>query len=102
VRARLQTLHALQPESCTGSTAHFGRRIFGRLLPNAQQYHGGAEVECSLLFADVRGSTTLAESTSPRGFNRMMGRFYDTTPAVLVDHDEPRTAIRWTRSCQSR
>jgi class 3 adenylate cyclase len=23
--------------------------------------HGGAEVECSLLFADVRGSTQLAE-----------------------------------------
>lgn len=49
--------------------------------------HGGAEVECSLLFADVRGSTTLAESTSPREFNRMMGRFYDTATKVLVDHD---------------
>ena len=28
-----------------------------------QANHGGAEVECSLLFADVRGSTTLAEGT---------------------------------------
>jgi adenylate cyclase len=50
-------------------------------------HHGGAEVECSLLFADVRGSTTMAESTSPREFNRMMGRFYDAATAVLVDHD---------------
>src|SRR5437762_2794363 len=56
---------------------------FGMLSSN----HGGAEVECSLLFADVRGSTTLAESTSPREFNRMMGRFYDAATAVLVDHD---------------
>ena len=49
--------------------------------------HGGAEVECSLLFADVRGSTTLAERISPREFNRLMGRFRDTATDVLVDHD---------------
>jgi adenylate cyclase len=49
--------------------------------------HGGAEVECSLLFADVRGSTTLAEGMSPREFNRVMGRFHDTATDVLVDHD---------------
>lgn len=49
--------------------------------------HGGAEVECSLLFADVRGSTPLAERMSPRDFNRLMGRFYDVGFAVLVDHD---------------
>jgi len=49
--------------------------------------HGGAEIECSLLFADVRGSTPLAEQMSPRDFNRLMGRFYDVGFAVLVDHD---------------
>ncbi len=49
--------------------------------------HGGAEVECSLLFADVRGSTPLAETLSPRAFNRLMGRFYDTAFGVLVTHD---------------
>jgi adenylate cyclase len=31
----------------------------------ARQYQGGAEIELSLLFADVRGSTNLAESMSP-------------------------------------
>jgi adenylate cyclase len=49
--------------------------------------HGGAEVECSLLFADVRGSTPLAESMEPREFNRLMGSFYDTATNVLVRHD---------------
>jgi adenylate cyclase len=49
--------------------------------------HGGAEVECSLLFADVRGSTPLAESIAPREFNRLMGRFYDAATDVLVTHD---------------
>lgn len=49
--------------------------------------HGGAEIECSLLFADVRGSTAMAERLPPKEFNRRMGRFYDTATAVLVDHD---------------
>jgi adenylate cyclase len=51
-----------------------------------RENHGGAEVECSLLFADVRGSTPLAERMRPRDFNRLMGRFYDTATRVLVDH----------------
>lgn len=63
------------PKYCTG--------CFGMLSRN----HGGAEVECSLLFADVRGSTAMAESASPREFNRLMGRFYDTATEVLVNHD---------------
>lgn len=49
--------------------------------------HGGAEVECSLLFADIRGSVTLAEQMRPTDFNRLMGRFYDTATQVLVAHD---------------
>jgi len=49
--------------------------------------HGGAEIECSLLFADVRGSTTMAERMRPTEFNRLMGRFYDTATGVLVAHD---------------
>lgn len=52
-----------------------------------RQSHGGAEIECTLLFADVRGSTPLAEQMTPRDFNRLMGRFYDTATDVLVRHD---------------
>lgn len=47
----------------------------------------GAEVEISLLFADARGSTTLAERMSPSGFGELMNRFYATATDVLVDHD---------------
>lgn len=52
-----------------------------------ERNHGGAEIECSLLFADVRGSTTLAEGMRPRDFNRLMGRFHGVAFEVLVDHD---------------
>src|SRR5687768_12135695 len=46
--------------------------------------HGGAELECSLLFADVRGSTPLAETMPAAAFSRLMGRFYDRASEVLV------------------
>jgi adenylate cyclase len=49
--------------------------------------HGGAEVDCSLLFADVRGSTALAETMSPTAFRRLLDRFYDTAAAILHQHD---------------
>jgi adenylate cyclase len=47
--------------------------------------HGGAEIECSLLFADVRGSTSMAERMSPSEFSTLMGRFFDTATSILVD-----------------
>ena len=48
--------------------------------------HGGAEVECSLLFADVRGSTTLAEQMSATEFRKLLDRFYDAAAEVIHDH----------------
>jgi adenylate cyclase len=51
------------------------------------EYHGGAEIEASFLFADVRGSTALAEGITPTEFRRQLNRFYDTASRVLVEHD---------------
>jgi adenylate cyclase len=50
-------------------------------------HHGGAEIECTLLFADIRGSTALAEGMAAGDFRRLMDRFYDTAAAVVFDHD---------------
>jgi adenylate cyclase len=47
----------------------------------------GAEIECSLLFADVRDSTRLAETMRPAEYRRLMDRFYETAFEVLVKHD---------------
>lgn len=106
-RRRRRRLHARIPSAprCKMCNAPFAG-IGGRLMPHfghgrwpknpkycagcfamLRANHGGAEIECSLLFADVRGSTPLAEQMSPRDFNRLMGRFYDVGFAVLVDHD---------------
>ena len=50
-------------------------------------HHGGAEIEASFLFADVRGSTALAEGITPTEFRRQLNRFYDSATRVLVEHD---------------
>jgi adenylate cyclase len=47
---------------------------------------GGAEIECSLLFADVRGSTTLAEQMTATAFRQLMDRFYHTASEILVEN----------------
>ena len=51
----------------------------------AETHPGGAEIEISMLFADVRGSTTLAEQISPSEFSRLMNRFYKVATDVLLE-----------------
>ncbi|HLF29091.1 MAG TPA: adenylate/guanylate cyclase domain-containing protein [Anaerolineae bacterium] len=53
----------------------------------ARQYQGGAEIELSLLFADVRGSTTLAEAMNPTEFSKLINRFYNTATQVMIHTD---------------
>lgn len=48
---------------------------------------GGAEVPLSMLFADVRGSTRLAEQMSALDFSRLMNRFYTVATHVLIQTD---------------
>ena len=48
---------------------------------------GGAEVVLTMLFADVRGSTNLAEQMSAVDFSRLMNRFYTVASHVLIRTD---------------
>ena len=52
-----------------------------------QSHFGGAEIDGSYLFADVRGSTALAEGITATAFRTLLNRFYETATHVLVDHD---------------
>lgn len=49
--------------------------------------HGGAEVTITMLLADIRGSTGLAERTSPAEFHAVLDRFYATATRVVFEHD---------------
>jgi adenylate cyclase len=48
---------------------------------------GGAEVTLTILFADVRGSTGLAEQLGAREFTRRINRFYRDASSALLDAD---------------
>ena len=51
------------------------------------EHPGGAEVSLTMLFADVRGSTKLAEQMSARDFGRLINRFYSVASHVLIQTD---------------
>jgi adenylate cyclase len=52
----------------------------------ARKKESGAEVELSMLFADVRDSTPLAEITPTTEYKALIQRFYKETSHVLVHH----------------
>jgi len=51
----------------------------------AQKNQGGAEVEMSMLFADVRGSTALSEKMTPSEFQKLINRFYVGATNIIAD-----------------
>jgi len=65
--------------------SRLNRRICSGCIHALQKRPGGAEIELSFLFADVRGSTTLAEQMPAEEFSQLMARFY-VAAAHVVDH----------------
>jgi adenylate cyclase len=63
--------------------SRLNRRICSGCIHALQKRPGGAEIELSFLFADVRGSTTLAEGMPAEEFSRLMARFYVTASTVV-------------------
>ena len=56
---------------------------FGEL----RKHPGGAEVEISVLFADIRGSTGIAERTSAAEFRRLVQQFYFRAAKAIDQSD---------------
>ena len=50
-------------------------------------HHGGAEIDVTLLFADIRGSTSIAEGMSAAAFRQVLDRFYDTAAEVVIANE---------------
>lgn len=67
--------------------SHMNPRICNVCEQFARKHQGGAEIEMTLLFADVRGSTTLAEKMHPMAYSRLINRFYNAAAHVLTHTD---------------
>lgn len=53
----------------------------------ARTHIGGVELELTMLFADIRGSTPLAERLGTLAFARLIDRFYRAASDVLIASD---------------
>jgi adenylate cyclase len=63
--------------------SRINRRICSGCIHQLEKRPGGAEVEATFLFADVRGSTALAESVGAEEFRGLMARFYAEAAAAV-------------------
>jgi adenylate cyclase len=63
------------------------RRLCNWCIRGISKRPGGAEIEISVLFADVRGSTAIAERLSPEEYSRLMARFYGAAAGVIDEWD---------------
>jgi adenylate cyclase len=53
----------------------------------AEKYNGGVELEISILFVDVRGSTSMAENISPEEYSAKIFRFYRTATEIFYQNN---------------
>lgn len=53
----------------------------------SREFPGGAEVEMSILFIDIRGSTALSEKMSPTQFSQLINRFYAAATKIIIEED---------------
>jgi len=53
----------------------------------SREFPGGAEVEMSMLFIDIRGSTALSETMSPTEFRKLIDRFYTAATKIIIEED---------------
>lgn len=67
--------------------ASFSPRLCNDCEQAMRAEEGGAEVELSLLFADVRGSTALAEQMPATEYKQLIQRFYQAAGEVLIEHN---------------
>jgi adenylate cyclase len=61
--------------------------VCGACFAFISRSHGGAEIECTMLFADIRGSTALAEATSASAFRELLDGFYTAASRVVFKYD---------------
>ena len=53
----------------------------------SREFPGGAEVQMSILFIDIRGSTALSEKMTPTEFSQVINRFYAAATKVIIEED---------------
>ena len=76
--------------------SRYNRRLCRCCFKEIDGRPGGAEIELSLLFADVRGSTGLAERMPAHEFSRFISRFYGAAGRFVESwNGSSASRLRW-------
>src|SRR6187551_3855760 len=70
-----------------GGPSALNRRICKWCIRKVVDHPGGTEIALTLLLADVRGSTAIAERLPAEEFSQLLARFYGTAARVVDAHD---------------
>ena len=70
----------------------FGMYVSGQLMRRIREQHGEALLpaalrEATVLFADIRGFTSISEQLSPEAIVALLNRYFDRVVAVVNAHD---------------
>jgi adenylate cyclase len=65
----------------------FSSRLCSGCEKGLRKQEGGVEVELTMVFADVRDSTPLAEEKGVTGFKDLINRFFKETSRILIEHN---------------
>jgi len=63
------------------------RRLCRWCIRSIHKHPGGAEIEVTVLFVDVRGSTTIAEELPPGEYSKLLARFYGVAAEAIDEHN---------------
>ncbi len=74
----------LQTIGYTAGRSELNPTLCGRCERMVKEYKVGVEVDVTLLFADVRGSTALAEEIGTAEFRTVIDRFYRVATEVMI------------------
>lgn len=77
----------VKPLGFARGRSSFNRNLCDRCEKLVKKYQVGVEIELTMLFIDVRDSTTLAEEIGPSAFHQLINRYYQTSTQVLGKTD---------------
>jgi len=77
----------VKPFGFGSGRSSFSDKLCDRCEKIVKKYQVGIELQLTMLFADVRGSTSMAEEIGPSAFHQIINRYYRTSTQVLGTTD---------------
>ncbi len=84
--ARLVEVHSLRHTARSLLDTYLGRHTGGRVLDGLIRRGDGEEIPAVIWWADLRGSTGLAERLPRARYLQLLNHFFESTAGVVIEH----------------